>query len=86
MEKFTEPSLDIQIEQLLPSDGSEFKLLSEKDMKELCEHAKGCLRDEQNVVPIPAPVTVVGANHELRCAYVAGSESELARGCATQVS
>ena len=63
MEKFTEPALEVQIEQLLPSDGSEFKLLSEKDMKELCEHAKGCLRDEQNVVPIPAPVTVVGDIH-----------------------
>jgi serine/threonine-protein phosphatase 2A catalytic subunit len=52
-----------QIDQLLPADGKEFKLLSEKSVKELCESAKGTLRDEQNVVPIPAPVTVVGDIH-----------------------
>jgi len=58
-----EELLEKQIKQLLPEDGSDFKILSEKDVKELCEQAKEILRDEPNVTPVPAPVTVVGDIH-----------------------
>jgi serine/threonine-protein phosphatase 2A catalytic subunit len=55
--------LDAHIAQLRPTEGSEFKILPEKAVKELCETAKHMLREEQNLVPVPAPVTVVGDIH-----------------------
>ena len=56
--------LDRQLQQLLPDKvGDPFKVLSENDVKELCDKAKVILREEPNVNPVPAPCTVVGDNH-----------------------
>ena len=38
-------------------------MLTEKEVKDLCERAKEILKEEANVQPIPAPVTVVGDIH-----------------------
>jgi serine/threonine-protein phosphatase 2A catalytic subunit len=56
--------LDRQLQQLLPDKvGDPFKVLSENDVKELCDKAKVILREEPNVNPVPAPCTVVGDIH-----------------------
>ena len=53
-----ESELDRQIEQLY-----QCKPLSEKEVKELCERAKAVLKEESNVAPVRAPVTVCGDVH-----------------------
>jgi serine/threonine-protein phosphatase 2A catalytic subunit len=53
-----ESDLDRQIDQLY-----QCKPLSEKEVKELCEKAKAVLKEENNVAPVKAPVTVCGDVH-----------------------
>eukprot|EP00914_Ancora_sagittata_P004995 GHVO01010405.1.p1 GENE.GHVO01010405.1~~GHVO01010405.1.p1 ORF type:complete len:318 (+),score=32.58 GHVO01010405.1:21-974(+) len=50
--------LDTQIDQLF-----ECNPISEEEVRELCEHARSILRDEDNVQPMRMPVTVVGDIH-----------------------
>jgi len=50
--------LDRQSKQL-----QDFKRLTEKEIKELCVLAKEVLSEEPNVVPVQAPVTIVGDVH-----------------------
>lgn len=41
----------------------DMKVIPERDIRELCEKAKELLREEPNVVPVSAPVTLVGDVH-----------------------
>ena len=41
----------------------DMKVIPERDIRELCEKAKELLREEPNVVPVRAPVTLVGDVH-----------------------
>mmetsp|Transcript_35739 Transcript_35739/g.87961 ORF Transcript_35739/g.87961 Transcript_35739/m.87961 type:complete len:313 (+) Transcript_35739:298-1236(+) len=50
--------LDAQIEQLLKGE-----ILTEEEVKVICEKTKEVLSKEENVVPVAAPVTVVGDIH-----------------------
>ncbi|KAK8637690.1 hypothetical protein V6N13_136157 [Hibiscus sabdariffa] len=51
-------NLDKQISQLM-----QCKPLSEQEIKQLCDKAKGILRDESNVQPVKSPVTICGDIH-----------------------
>ena len=56
--KGDEHNLDRQISALM-----EMKLLSEQEIKHLCEKAKEILIEESNVVSVNAPVTICGDLH-----------------------
>jgi len=56
-------NLHSAISRFLEEDVTNFNLLDEGEVEELCSLAKETLAKEENVVSVPAPVTVVGDIH-----------------------